>query len=221
MKLHANATTCPNSRALIASRVLDENWSLAAAAAAAGVSEPNARKWVGRFRERGRAGLGDRSSAPRRIPHRTTAQRVQAIVALRRLRMTAAEIAEALEMALSTVSRWLKRVGLGKRSRLDPPEPPNRPRRADRNTRRTTAKFDLPPHAGRPRRYPRSTVEAPGMNLPRVPARKARRSQRTLNMTAFLPTLLPAWVHFRRNFRPLPCSPGLTWASETRRFLQD
>jgi transposase InsO family protein len=29
-------------------------------------------------------------------------------------------------MALSTVSRWLRRIGLGKRSRLEPPEPPNR-----------------------------------------------------------------------------------------------
>ena len=27
---------------------------------------------------------------------------------------------------VSTVSAWLKRVGLGKRSRLEPPEPPNR-----------------------------------------------------------------------------------------------
>ena len=40
--------------------------------------------------------------------------------------MTAAQIAELLEMALSTVSLWLKRIGLGKRSRLEPPEPPNR-----------------------------------------------------------------------------------------------
>ena len=40
--------------------------------------------------------------------------------------MTAAEIAECLSIALSTVSRWLKRIGLGKRSRLEPPEPPNR-----------------------------------------------------------------------------------------------
>ena len=44
--------------------------------------------------------------------------------------MTAAEIAEGLGMALSTVSRWLKRIGLGKRSRLEPPEPPNRYERA-------------------------------------------------------------------------------------------
>ena len=51
---------------------------------------------------------------------------MSAIEALRRLRMTAAEIAEVLGLALSTVSLWLKRIGLGKRSRLEPPEPPNR-----------------------------------------------------------------------------------------------
>jgi transposase InsO family protein len=124
MKLHRNARTCPNSRALIAARVMDEGWSLRAAAEAAGVSEATARKWV----RRAAAGesLLDRSSAPHRIPHRTAAGRVEAIRALRRLRLTAAEIAELLGMALSTVSLWLKRIGLGKRSRLAPPEPPNR-----------------------------------------------------------------------------------------------
>ena len=71
-------------------------------------------------------GLADRSSAPKRIPHRTCSERVQAIVALRRVRMTAAEIAELLSMALSTVSAILKRLGLGRLSRLAPVEPPNR-----------------------------------------------------------------------------------------------
>jgi transposase InsO family protein len=33
-------------------------------------------------------------------------------------------------MALATVSRWLKRIGLGKRSRLEPPEPANRYQRS-------------------------------------------------------------------------------------------
>jgi transposase InsO family protein len=124
MKLHRNARTCPNSRALMAARVIEGGWSLGSAAAAAGVSVPTARKWV----RRAAAGesLEDRSSAPRRIPHRTAHERVEAIAALRRLRMTAAEIAELLGMALSTVSAWLKRIGLGKRSRLAPPEPPNR-----------------------------------------------------------------------------------------------
>src|ERR1039457_5263126 len=78
------------------------------------------------WRAGGREGLSDRSSAPKRIPHRTPSDRVQAIAALRRLHMTAAEIAEVLAMALSTVSAVLKRIGLGKRSRLAPPEPPNR-----------------------------------------------------------------------------------------------
>ena len=130
MQLHANARTCPKSRALIASRVLEQGWSLAAAAEAAGVSERTAGKWVRRFRSEGLAGLCDRSSAPRRRPTRTPADRVDAIRKLRLLRLTAAEIAELLSMALATVSRWLKRIGLGKRSRLEPPEPPNRYQRS-------------------------------------------------------------------------------------------
>jgi hypothetical protein len=40
--------------------------------------------------------------------------------------MTGAEVAECLGMALSTVSAVLVRIGLGKLSRLEPPEPPNR-----------------------------------------------------------------------------------------------
>ena len=117
MKLHANARTCPKSRRLIVRRVQEEGWSLAAAAEAAGVSVRTVSKWLGRFRREGADGLVDRSSAP---------ERVRAIEGLRRLRMTADEIAECLGMALSTVSRWLQRIGLGKRSRLEPPEPANR-----------------------------------------------------------------------------------------------
>jgi transposase InsO family protein len=126
MKLHGNARTCPHSRLLIVRRVEEEGWSLARAAAAAGVSERTAAKWLARWRAEGHRGLADRSSAPRRVPHRTPASRVQTIVALRRLRMTAAEIAGLLSMALSTVSAILQRVGLGRLSRLAPPEPPNR-----------------------------------------------------------------------------------------------
>lgn len=126
MKLHGNARTCPNSRRLLIDRVSDQSWSVPAAAAAAGISQRSAYRWLARWREQGAEGLMDRSSAPRRIPHRTPADRVQAITALRRLHMTAAEIAEVLAMALSTVSAVLRRIGLGKRSSLSPPEPPNR-----------------------------------------------------------------------------------------------
>ena len=125
MQLHANARTCPNSRRLLVERI-DAGWSLAEAAEAAGVSDRTASKWRARWRAEGELGLLDRSSAPKRVPHRTPALRVEAIIALRRLRMTAAEIAELLSMALSTVSAVLRRVGLGKLSRLDPREPPNR-----------------------------------------------------------------------------------------------
>ena len=125
MRLHRNARTCPNSRVLIARRVLEEGWTLAAAAEAAGVSVVTGRKWVRRYAEGDRA-LRDRSSRPKRTPSRTPDSLVVAIATLRRVRMTASEIAEVLGLALSTVSRWLKRIGLGKRSRLEPPEPPNR-----------------------------------------------------------------------------------------------
>ena len=126
MKLHANARTCPNSRRLLVRRIEEEGWALTPAAEAAGVSERTARKWLARWRAEGEAGLLDRSSAPRRMPDAPPADRFEAIEALRRLRMTAAEIAEVLGMALSTVSRWLKRIGLGRRGALAPPEPPNR-----------------------------------------------------------------------------------------------
>ena len=125
MKLHANHRTCPSSRRLICRRVLEEGWTLAEAAAAAGCSERTASKWLRRYRE-GDDELLDRSSRPKRCPTRLSPERVRAIEALRRLRMTAAEIAEILKLPLSTVSLWLKRIGLGKRSRLERPEPPNR-----------------------------------------------------------------------------------------------
>ena len=91
---------------------------MAQAAEAAGVSVRCARKWAGRYRAEGEPGLRDRSSAPHRIPHRTTQQRVEAIAALRRLRFTGPEIAEVLGMALSTVSGILTRIGLGRLGRV-------------------------------------------------------------------------------------------------------
>jgi transposase InsO family protein len=126
MKVHANAPLGPKGRETMVLRVVEHGWSLAEAAAAAGVSERTCRKWRDRYLAEGEAGLLDRSSAPTSIPHRTPEELVEAIVLLRRLRMTGAEIAFCLAMALSTVSAVLLRVGLGKLSRLEPPEPPNR-----------------------------------------------------------------------------------------------
>ena len=123
MKLHGNAALSWSGRRRLAERVVVEGWTVVAAAAAAGVSVRCARKWVGRYRLEGVRGLADRSSAPRRVANRTAADRVAAIVALRRLRMTAAEIAEVLGMAPSTVSAILTRLRMGRLGRigLEPP----------------------------------------------------------------------------------------------------
>ena len=126
MKVHANAPLGPKGRRIMVLRVVEDGWSLTAAAEAAGVSERTCHKWVKRYGAEGEAGLLDRSSAPKTVPHRTPDDLVEVIVLLRKLRMTGAEIAFCLAMALSTVSAVLLRVGLGKLSRLEPPEPPNR-----------------------------------------------------------------------------------------------
>jgi transposase InsO family protein len=126
MNLHRNARLTPRGRLLLVERVCRERVPLGHAAAAAGISTRTASKWVTRYRREGVAGLEDRSSAPRRVPARTSEERVVAIAALRRVRLTAAEISELLAMPVSTVSAVLLRIGLGKRSRLEPLEPANR-----------------------------------------------------------------------------------------------
>ncbi len=98
--------------------MIEDERGVTEAAEAAGVSVRCARKWVGRYRLEGDAGLRDRSSAPHRIPHRIGRQRVEVIAALRRVRFTGPEIAEVLDMPLSTVSGVLNRVGMGKLGRL-------------------------------------------------------------------------------------------------------
>lgn len=123
MKLHGNAALSWQGRRRLARRVVVEDWTLTAAAAAAGVSVRCARKWVGRYRAEGEPGLADRSSAPRRVANRTPADRVAVIVLLRGLRFTAAEIAETLGLALSTVSGILTRRGLGRLGRLGLEQP--------------------------------------------------------------------------------------------------
>jgi transposase InsO family protein len=118
MKMHANARLSLKGRELLIDRVEHAGWSLVAAAEAAGISDRTARKWIARHRGEGRDGLLDRSSAPVVVANRTEERRVEVIAALRRLRMTGAEIAETLDMALSTVSGILTRIGMGKLGRL-------------------------------------------------------------------------------------------------------
>jgi transposase InsO family protein len=118
MQLHANAALSLNQRRRLVCRVLEQGWSLTKAAEAAEVSDRTAAKWVARYRAEGETGLLDRSSAPTVVANRTDERRIEAIAALRRLRFTGPELAELLEMPISTVSGILTRIGMGKLGRL-------------------------------------------------------------------------------------------------------
>jgi transposase InsO family protein len=124
VELHGNARLTPFQRALLCQRVDEDGWTVIEAADAAGCSERTAYRWLARWRA-GEA-MTDRSSAPRRVANRTPDATVAAIEGLRRLRWTSTRIAAELGLATSTVCAVLTRLGLARRSRLAPPEPPNR-----------------------------------------------------------------------------------------------
>ena len=71
---------------------------------AAGVSERTARKWRDRHQAEGAAGLVDHSSAPKSVPSRTPEDRIEAIAALRRLRLTGAGLTKDDHVASSMAS---------------------------------------------------------------------------------------------------------------------
>jgi hypothetical protein len=123
LQLHANAALSLIKRRQMVRRVVEEGWYDQGRAEAADTSARTCGKWVARYRAHGEMGLLDRSCAPIVIPHRTSEERVHAIAALRRLRMTGPEIAEVLDMPLSTVSGILTRIGLGKLGRVGQEEP--------------------------------------------------------------------------------------------------
>src|SRR5947208_14093732 len=83
MDIHKNARLTLISREELAKRVSQQGWTLKTAAAAFNVSAKTAAKWVGRYRELGREGVGDRSSRPQRSPCRTGADRVAQVETLR------------------------------------------------------------------------------------------------------------------------------------------
>jgi transposase len=64
MQVHAGARLTPKGRAFVVGRVLEQGWSVAAAAEAAGVTERTVYRWITRYRADGEAGFVDRPSAP-------------------------------------------------------------------------------------------------------------------------------------------------------------
>jgi len=93
VNIHKNARTTPHSRAEIARRVILEEQTPGAVAAAFGVCLKTVGKWVSRFKAGGLEALADRSSRPLRL-HKPTPQAVRdSVIDLRRLRRPGCEIA--------------------------------------------------------------------------------------------------------------------------------
>lgn len=124
MEIHGNARLLPRQRALLCERVRLEGWTIVEAAEAFGVSTRTVFRWLARF-DAGEP-MTDRSSAPRSTPTRTPAEVEELIERLRRARWTSTRIASELRLPTSTVCAVLKRIGLNRLWRLEPPEPPNR-----------------------------------------------------------------------------------------------
>jgi len=125
--VHPNAKLTPRTRRLLHDRVRKQGWPVARAARAAGVTRGTVYKWLRRFEEGGAEALQDRSSRPHRIPRRTPRRTVRRMEQLRRRRKAGWEIARELGVPVSTVSRHLKALGLGRLWRLEEAaDPPRR-----------------------------------------------------------------------------------------------
>ena len=123
MNSHQNARLGRAGRERLVRLVAAEHWPAARAAAACGVSLRTARKWLARFRAAGGAGLGDRSSRPRRSPRRLSPTVEGEIARLRAARLSGPRIADALGLPVSTVGKALRRLGLSRLPPLAPPPP--------------------------------------------------------------------------------------------------
>ena len=125
MSIHQNARLTPSGRERLV-RLARSGLALTAVAETMGVCAKTVRKWVARFDAEGAAGLQDRSSRPHSLDRPTPAETQAAIVALRRQRLTGAQIAHDLAVSPATVSRVLRRHGLSRIRDLEPPEPVRR-----------------------------------------------------------------------------------------------
>ena len=123
MNIHKNARLTLVRRIEMVRSAVDRKLPPARAAVEAGVSEPTARKWLGRYLAEGETGLHDRSSRPKCSPRSIGPEKALAIVELRRQRLTQARIALSLGVSKSTVGRVLRRAGLSRLSVLEPREP--------------------------------------------------------------------------------------------------
>jgi len=117
---HANAALTPKARLKLARLVVDQGWSVSAAARRFEVSYRTAKRWSERYAVMGESGMQDRSSRPQHCPNRTPRPVVRSIVRLRwRHRLGPVEIGARLAVPASTVHAVLIRCRLNRLSHLD------------------------------------------------------------------------------------------------------
>ena len=117
---HANAALTPRQRLRLARQVVEEGWSVSAAADYFRVSYPTAAKWAKRYVELGADGMVDRSSRPHWHPNKTPREAVKKIVHLRiKKRLGPVQIAGRLGLPASTVHAVLVRCRLSRLSHVD------------------------------------------------------------------------------------------------------
>jgi len=125
MDIHKNARLTPRGREHMIN-IVASGQTPKAVSAAVGVCPRTVRKWVGRYKAEGLAGLQDRSSRPHRLRQPTSQATIDRIEALRRQRLTGKAIAAQTGVSPATVSRVLRRLGLNRLRALEPAEPPRR-----------------------------------------------------------------------------------------------
>lgn len=122
MNSHKNARLTLAGRVNLVRRIAHGE-SVPEVAAALAVSERTVQKWVQRYRREGEAGLADRSSRPRCSPRALSRTKRRQIQKLRRQRRSSLYIAHALTIPIATVVLTLRRLGLNRLPRPEPPRP--------------------------------------------------------------------------------------------------
>ena len=122
MNTHRKAKLTALGRSEMIRRIMDLHQPVHQVAEGFGISERSAYKWLARFRDEGSTGLLNRSSRPKCSPKTTHPLRVARVLALRRRKLPAFQIARLAKLAKSTVSRILHRHRLFL-AQLSPPPP--------------------------------------------------------------------------------------------------
>jgi transposase InsO family protein len=120
MNIHQNARLTPFRRRELVTR-LGGGEPVMSVARELGISARTAYKWRERFRVQGVPGLHDRSSRPTRHPRQTAPAIALGIKVLRQQRWTCRQIGVAVGVSGATAARILRRAGLSRRGRFEPP----------------------------------------------------------------------------------------------------